>query len=40
MSENPDDNYCRFAILLHSAKEKHLQLKIVKYNKKRHKKCC
>ena len=38
VNENSDDNYCRFARLLNSAKEKHLHPKIVKYNKKRHKK--
>ena len=40
VNENSEDNYCRFALLLNSAKEKHLQPKIVKCNKKRHKKCC
>ena len=38
MNENPEDNYCRFANLVNSAKEK--QPKIVKYNKTRHKKSC
>ena len=40
VNENPEDNYCRFARLVNSAKEKHLQPKIVKYNKTRHKKSC
>ena len=40
MNENLEDNYCRFARLVNSAKEKHLQPKIVKYNKSRHKKSC
>ena len=34
LNENPDDNYSRFAHLLNSAKEKHLQPKIVKYHKR------
>ena len=40
VNENPEDKYCRFARLVKSAKEKHLQPKIVKYNKTRQKKCC
>ena len=40
VNENPEDNYCRFARLVKSAKEKHLQPKIVKYNETRHKKSC
>ena len=40
VNENPEDNYCRFTRLVNSAKEKHLQPKIVKYNKTRHKKSC
>ena len=40
VNENPEDHYCRFARSLNSAKEKHLQPKIVKYNKRRLKKCC
>ena len=40
VNENPEDNYCRFARLLNSAKEKHLQNKILKYIKRKHKKCC
>ena len=40
VNENLEDNYCRFAHLVNSAKEKHLQPKIVKYNKSRHKKSC
>ena len=38
VNENLEDNYCRFARLVNSAKEKHLQPKIVKYL--RHKKSC
>ena len=38
--ETPEDNHSRFAHLLNSAKETHLQPKIVKYNKKRRNKCC
>ena len=37
VNENPEDNYCRFVGLVNSAKEKHLQPKIVKYNKTRYK---
>ena len=40
VNENLEDNYCRFARLVNSAKEKHLQPKIVKCNKSRHKKSC
>ena len=40
VNENLEDNDCRFARLVNSAKEKHLQPKIVKYNKSRHKKSC
>ena len=40
VNENLEDNYCRFARLVNSAKEKHLQPKIVKDNKSRHKKSC
>ena len=40
VNENLEDNYCRFARLVNSAKEKHLQPIIVKYNKSRHKKSC
>ena len=39
VNKNPEDNYCKFARLVNSAKEKHLQPKIVKYNKTRRKKC-
>ena len=40
INESPKDNYNRFAHLVNSAREKHLSLKIVKYNKKKHKKSC
>ena len=40
VNENHEDYCCRFARLVNSAKEKHLQPKIVKYNKTRHKKYC
>ena len=40
VNENQENIYCRFAGLVNSAKEKHLQPKIVKYNKTRHRKCC
>ena len=33
VNESTDDNYSRFVHLLNSAKEKHLQFKIVKYIK-------
>ena len=38
INESPEDNYNRFAHLVNSAREKHLSTKIVKYNKKKHKK--
>ena len=40
INESPEDNYNRFANLVNSAREKHLPTKIVKYNKKKHKKSC
>ena len=39
VNETPEDNYCIFARLWNSAKER-FQPKIVKYNKTRQKKCC
>ena len=38
INESTEDNYNRFAHLVNSAREKHLSTKIVKYNKKKHKK--
>ena len=38
INESPEDNYNRFAHLVNSARKKHLSTKIVKYNKKKHKK--
>ena len=40
INESPEDNYNRFANLVNSAREKHLPTKIVKHNKKKHKKSC
>ena len=40
INESPEDNYNRFAHLVNSAREKHLSTKIVKYNKRKHKKSC
>ena len=40
INESPEDNYKRFAHLVSSVREKHLSTKIVKYNKKKHKKSC
>ena len=40
INDIPEDNYNKFASLLNHAREKHLQIKFVKYNKKRHKKSC
>ena len=40
INESPEDNYNRFANLVNSAREKHLPTKMVKYNKKKHKKSC
>ena len=40
INEGLEDNYNRFAKLVNSAREKHLPTKIVKYNKKKHKKSC
>ena len=34
VNKNPEDNYERFIHTVNNAREKHLQLKIVKYNKK------
>ena len=40
INDSPEDNYNKFASLLNHAREKHLPIKLVKYNKKRHKKSC
>ena len=40
INDSPEDNYNKFASLLNHAREKHLSIKLVKYNKKRHKKSC
>ena len=40
INDSPKDNYNKFASLLNHAREKHLPIKLVKYNKKRHKKSC
>ena len=37
INDSPEDNYNKFASLLNHAREKHLPIKLVKYNKKRHK---
>ena len=39
-NDSPEDNYNKFASLPNHAREKHLPIKLVKYNKKRHKKSC
>ena len=40
INDSPEDDYNKFAFLLSRAREKHLPIKLVKYNKKRHKKYC
>ena len=40
INDSPEDVYNIFAFLLNYARERHLQMKVVKYNKKRHKKSC
>ena len=40
LNDSPEDNYNKFASLLNHAREKPLPIKLVKYNKKRHKKSC
>ena len=40
INDSPEDNYNKFAFLLNRAREKHLPIKLVKYNKKRHNKYC
>ena len=40
INNSPEDNYNKFASLLNHAREKQLPIKLVKYNKKKHKKSC
>ena len=40
INDSPEDHYNKFASLLNHAREKHLPIKLVKYNRKRHKKSC
>ena len=40
VNENPEDNCERFIHIMNNARKKHLQSKIVKYNKKKHKGSC
>ena len=40
INDSPEDNYNKFVSLLNHARKKHFPIKLVKYNKKRHKKSC
>ena len=40
INDSPEDNNNKFASLINHARKKHLPIKLVKYNKKRHKKSC
>ena len=40
INESPEENYNTFVHLVNSPREKHFSTKIVKHNKKKHKKSC